>query len=82
MSNNVRVTEFKGEFYYYVNFEDMESVVSNLFDKYNFFFDFCIKGKGKFEEFDDFYSLFKICVWLLFEFFDFYLFFDGNGRFC
>lgn len=82
MSNKLRVIEFKGEIYYYVNFDDMESIVINLFDKYNFFYDFCIKEKGGFNEDINVYSLLKICFWFLFEFFDLYLFFDGNGRFC
>lgn len=82
MSNNLRVTEFKGELYYYANPEDMESAVSNLLDKYNFLFDSCTKGKGELKDFDDFYSLFKTCAWLLFELLDLHPFSDGNGRLC
>ena len=82
MSNNLRVTEFKGELYQYANPEDMESTVSNLLDKYNFLFDSCTKGKRKLEDFDDFYNLFKTCAWLLFELLDLHPFSDGNGRLC
>ncbi|XP_078349109.1 uncharacterized protein LOC144634039 [Oculina patagonica] len=82
MSNNPRVTEFKGEIYHYANPEDMESAVSNLLDKYNFLFDSCTKGKGGLKDFDDFYSLFKTCAWLLFELLDLHPFSDGNGRLC
>ena len=82
MSNNVRVTEFKGELYHYANPEDMESAVSNLLDKYNFLFDSCTKDEGKLEDFDDFYSLFKTCAWLLFELLDLHPFGNGNGRLC
>ena len=82
MSNNLRVTEFKGELYQYANPEDMESAVSNLLDKYNFLFDCCTKGKGELKNFDDFYSLFKTCAWLLFELLDLHPFSDGNGRLC
>lgn len=82
MSNNVRVTEFKGELYHYANPEDMESAVSNLLDKYNFLFDSCTKGEGKLEDLDDIYSLFKTCAWLLFQLLDLHPFSDGNGRLC
>ena len=82
MSNNIRVTEFKGELYHYANPEDMESAVSNLLDKYNFLFDSCTEGKGKLKDFDDFYNLFKTCAWLLFELLDLHPFSDGNGRLC
>lgn len=82
MSNNPRVTEFKGELYHYANPEDMESAVSNVLDKYNFLFDSCTNGKEELNEFDDFYSLFKTCAWLLFELLDLHPFSDGNGRLC
>lgn len=82
MSNNPRVTEFKGELYHYANPEDMESAVSNLLDKYNFLFDSCTNGKEELNEFDDFNSFFKTCAWLLFELLDLHPFSDGNGRLC
>ena len=82
MSNNPRVTEFKGELYHYANPEDMESAVSNLLDKYNFLCDSYTHGKGELKDFDDFYSLFKTCAWLLFELLDLHPFSDGNGRLC
>ncbi|XP_020626593.1 uncharacterized protein LOC110063939 [Orbicella faveolata] len=34
------------------------------------------------KDFDDFYSLFKTCAWLLFELLDLHPFSDGNGRLC
>lgn len=82
MSNNPRVTQFKGELYHYANPGDMESAVSNLLDKYNFLFDSCNQGKGGLMDLDDIYSLFKTCAWLLFELLDLHPFSDGNGRLC
>ena len=82
MSTNPRVTEFNGDIYHYPTPEDMESAVSNLLDKYNFLFDSCTKGESGLKDFDDFYSLFKTCAWLLFELLDLHPFSDGNGRLC
>ena len=80
MSNKPRMTEFRGEIYYYANPEDMKSAVSNLLDKYNFLFDSCTKDGLK--EFDDLYNLFKTCAWMLMELLDLHPFSDGNGRLC
>ena len=82
ISTNPRVTEFNGDIYHYPTPEDMESAVSNLLDKYNFLFDSCTKGESGLKDFDDFYSLFKTCAWLLFELLDLHPFSDGNGRLC
>lgn len=82
MSNNPRVTEFRGEIYHYANPGDMESAVCNLLDKYNFLFDSCTQGNGELKGLDDFYNLFKTSAWLLFELLDLHPFSDGNGRLC
>ena len=80
MSNKPRMTEFRGEIYYYANPEDMESAVVNLLDKYNFLFDSCTKdGLTNFEDLCDF---FKTCAWILLELLDLHPFSDGNGRLC
>lgn len=80
MSNKPRMTEFRGEIYYYANPEDMESAVVNLLDKYNFLFDTCTKdGLTNFKDLCDF---FKTCAWILLELLDLHPFSDGNGRLC
>lgn len=78
MSHKRRITEFNGETYEYQNPEDMEIAVNALLDKYNFLFDSYTKGELK--NFDDYYNLFKICAWLVFELLDLHPFPDGNGR--
>lgn len=80
MSGERRVMEFKGKMYEYLQYEDIKNEVNKLFDKYNFLFDVC--SKYGFNEEKDYYNFFKLCVWLFFEFFDLYLFLDGNGRLC
>lgn len=79
-SNRRRIAEFKGEIYEYQKPEDMKTAVNNLLDKYNFLFDSCTKNGLKSSA--DYYSLFKICAWLLFELLDLHPFSDGNGRLC
>ena len=80
MSNKPRVTEFRGEIYYYANPEDMESAVDNLLDKYNFLFDSC--AKDELTNFEDLCDFFKTCAWILLELLDLHPFSDGNGRLC
>lgn len=80
MSNKRRITEFKGEVYEYQNPEDMKHAVTNLLDKYNSLFDFY--PNNRLISYDDYYNLFKICAWLLFELLDLHPFSDGNGRLC
>ena len=80
MSNKPRMTEFRGEIYYYANPEDMESAVVNLLDKYNFLFDSCTKDG--LTNFEDLFDFFKTCAWILLELLDLHPFSDGNGRLC
>ena len=80
MSNKRRIAEFNGEIYEYQNPGDMKHAVNNLLDKYNLLFDSCTKNE--LASYDDYYSLFKISAWLLFELLDLHPFSDGNGRLC
>ena len=80
MSNKRRIAEFNGEIYEYQNPGDMKNTVNNLLDKYNLLFDSCTKNQLK--SYDDYYNLFKISAWLLFELLDLHPFSDGNGRLC
>jgi len=79
-SKESRYNDFSEERYYYQQPEDMEKAVDELLDMYNVMFNLCTKYGLK--ELDDFYSLFKICAWLLFELLDLHPFGDGNGRVC
>ncbi|XP_067042638.1 uncharacterized protein [Acropora muricata] len=80
LSNLRRITEFKGEIYEYPCPEDMTNAVNKILDKYNSLFDRCTKQR--LDEYDNYYNLFKLCAWLLFELLDLHPFSDGNGRLC
>ena len=80
LSNVRKITEFKGEIYEYQCPEDMTDAVNKLLDKYNSLFDRCTKHG--LNEYEDYYNLFRLCAWLLFELLDLHPFSDGNGRLC
>ena len=80
LSNERRITEFEGEVYEYQCPEDMTNAVNKLLDKYNYLFDRCTKHR--LEEYEDYYNLFRLCAWFLFELLDLHPFSDGNGRLC
>ena len=80
LSNARKITKFKGEVYEYPRPEDMTKEVHKLLDKYNFFFDRCTKHR--LDEYEDYYNLFRLCAWLVFELLDLHPFSDGNGRLC
>ena len=80
LSNARRITEFKGEIYEYQYPEDMTNAVNKLLDKYNSLFDRCTKNR--LDKYEDYYGLFRLCAWLLFELLDLHPFSDRNGRLC
>ena len=80
LSSERRITEFKGELYEYQCPEDMTNAVNKLLDKYNFLFDKCTQNG--LNAYEDYYNLFRLCAWLLFELLDLHPFSDGNGRLC
>ncbi|XP_067044394.1 uncharacterized protein [Acropora muricata] len=80
LSSARKITEFKGEFYEYQFPEDMTNAVNKLLDKYNFLFDKCTQNG--LNAYEDYYNLFRLCAWLLFELLDLHPFSDGNGRLC
>ena len=80
LSNEIRRTTYEGEPYQYQKPEDMDKAVNTLLDQYNYLFDRCTKHG--LHEYEDYYSLFRLCAWLVFELLDLHPFSDGNGRLC
>ena len=80
LSNKPRATKYKGEPYEYQDPEDMTEAVNKLLDQYNALFLWCTKNG--LDAYEDYYKLFRLCAWLLFELLDLHPFSDGNGRLC
>ena len=80
LSKEKRETYYKGEHYEYQKPEDMTKAVNKLLDKYNYLFDRCTKHR--LDKYENYYNLFRLCAWLLFELLDLHPFSDGNGRLC
>ena len=79
-SKERRFTTYNEEDYEYQRPEDMTKAVYKLLDVYNPLFERCTKhGLDKYE---NYYNLFRLCSWLLFELLDLHPFPDGNGRLC
>ena len=79
-SKERRFTTYKREVYEYQYPEDMTKAVNELLDTYNPLFERCTKHG--LEKYENYYSLFRLCSWLLFELLDLHPFPDGNGRLC
>lgn len=78
-SNNPRVTQFRGETYYYQQPDDMQEAVCLLLDRFNSLFTDSINRTDEVEKLQ---GIFKSVAWLVFELLDLHPFSDGNGRLC
>jgi fido (protein-threonine AMPylation protein) len=78
-SNNPRITQFRGETYYYQQPDDMQEAVCLLMDRYNSLF---TQSMNKTDEVEKLQGIFKSVAWLVFELLDLHPFSDGNGRLC
>lgn len=78
-SNNPRVTQLRGETYYYQQPDDMQEAVSLLLDRYNSLF---TDSVNKTDEVEKLQGIFKSVAWLVYELLDLHPFSDGNGRLC